>query len=259
MQMFDESDFDYSANGFFEYQKDGINFAEMNVKKDGEISKGKYKIISCHNLFEFGQNIKNVTKYSKKCIKELIFSLKIKKNAKILIVGLGNDEILSDSFGSVVCKKILPSMQYFEKNFNYKVYCICPSVKANTGIATVEIVRGVATEIKADLVVLIDSLITKKYKRLGHSFQFSNVGITPGGGVGENGKICFETIGVKCISIGVPFMLDLKRVTENQNVIVSPKDVKVLVFQCAQILADAINSITNNFSKSEIRELLIGV
>ena len=259
MKMFDEVDFDYSSVGFKEYKKNNLNLAEMTVTKDNKnFDKGEYKIVSCHNLFLSSQYMDEAKQQIKIFLLNLLKSLGIKSKSKILLCGLGNTNILADSFGVKVCQKVLATTFMPKKYSNYYVCSICPNVQTVTGIQTFDIVCGIAKNINADLIILIDSFMTANPKRLGHSFQMSNVGLTPGGAVFDNKKICYESTGIKCLSIGVPFMLDLKSLSkELSSIIVAPKDIKFLIEKASDILADVINSITTKLTKQEIGELLL--
>ncbi len=259
MIMFDECNFDYSSHGFKEYEQDGICLAEMNVDKDCNFKKGIYRIVSCDNLFICNQNIKKLKQCISKYLQELFDYLKIKKNATILLCGLGNENILADSFGVRVCDNVISTRLLTQKYCKYKLCSFCPSVSANTGILTFDIIKGVAQQVKTDVVILIDSLLTNNAKRLGHSFQLSSVGMAPGGAFGQEKEICFESINVPCITIGVPFMLDIKDSKQlNDNLIVTPKDIRLYICRCAEILGDVINSQITTLTKEEIKELKFG-
>ena len=262
MKMIDEFDFDYSSLCFKEHTtKDNLIISSLNIKKENKLFKvGKYKILSCPNLFLLGSNqIEKVKTTFVKVLKELITSLKIELTDTVLIVGLGNKNIEADALGESVCSKIL-STRMLDKNFVKSNVCtICPNVQASTGINTFDIVNSLCKEIKPRLIILIDSLLTNNIKRIGHSFQLSTCGIVPGGGVGKNKEISLKTTGVKCITIGVPFMINLKEISSfiHKNIIVTPKDIHKMMEECSNIIADSINIFFNsNLKKEEICELL---
>ena len=257
MEMFDEADFDYSKFGFKEIKKQNdVIYSFMKVDKDSkEFEKGLYKILSCHNLYLFSKaKLKYIEHELFLMLKNLVNSLKIKKGENILIVGLGNQDIISDSLGFYTCKKILASKSF--DNLKSNVSTLCPSVESLTGIDTFDTVCGVAKQIKAKLIILIDSLLTNDINRLGHSFQMSSCGMVPGGALKNNKEISYNTTNIKCISIGVPFMLSMKEYSK-QNLIVAPKDIKSMIKLCSTLLANAINMCFNNeLSTDEILELL---
>lgn len=68
-----------------------------------------------------------------------------------------------------------------------KMHCvsgIIPGVMAQTGMETAEIVQGVVSETKPDVVVAIDALAARSVRRLNRTIQITDTGIHPGSGVG---------------------------------------------------------------------------
>lgn len=262
MKMIDEYDFDYSSLGFKEYKvNDNIIISSLNVKKENKLFYvGKYKILSCPNLFLCTYNqVEKIKKTFTKLLKELVLYLKVDSFDEVLIVGLGNKNIQADALGESVCSKILATRMLDKNLIESNICTICPNVQAFTGINTFDIVNSLCKEIKPKLIILIDSLITNNIKRIGHSFQLSTCGIVPGGAVGGDKEISLQTTGVKCLTIGVPFMIDLKEISSSvhKSIIVTPKDIHKMVEECSKIIADGINLFfNNNLKKEEIYELL---
>ena len=107
MLMFDESDFDYSLYGFCERKEGELDLAFMDIQKDNKnFKKGIYRIVSCHNIFDSNDYIKEVVFCMQKFLKEIFFYLKIDNGKKIFLCGLGNEDIVADSLGKKVCKKV---------------------------------------------------------------------------------------------------------------------------------------------------------
>lgn len=78
-----------------------------------------------------------------------------------------------------------------------------------TGMETVEVVRGVVKETKPDLVIAVDALAARNSRRLNRTIQIADTGIHPGSGVGNHRNgITRESIGVPVIGIGVPTVVD---------------------------------------------------
>ena len=68
--------------------------------------------------------------------------------------------------------------------------------------------------------------------------------MTPGSGVNRFGKrISMESIGIPCISIGVPFMIFANELDKNYKyqLILSPKDIKENVELSGYMIANALN------------------
>ncbi len=258
MKIFDEIDVDFKSLGFKETKLEDVILGVLDVKNDTKnFKKGKYRIVSCHNLYLHHDYIKQVTKQIKIILREFIRYHKIHLGETVLVCGLGNEDIVADSLGVMTCKKILATNKLHFKYKLHNVCTICPNVQAVTGIATYDIVKGIANEIKANLIILIDSLLTENIKRLGHSFQLSTVGMIPGGALGNTIEISKETSGIPCISIGVPMLLDLKGVSSQtkMSIVVAPKDINYLIKTCSTILSDAINSVVcTSLTKKQILE-----
>ena len=78
-----------------------------------------------------------------------------------------------------------------------------------TGMETLEIVKGIVNETKPNLLIVIDALASRSTKRLNNTVQLTNTGISPGSGIGNNRKaLNEENLGVKVVAIGVPTVVD---------------------------------------------------
>ena len=89
------------------------------------------------------------------------------------------------------------------------IRAIVPGVMAQTGMETLEIIKGVVSETGPDAAVVIDALAARSTRRLNRTIQIADTGINPGSGVGNHrSAITMETIGVPVIAIGVPTVVD---------------------------------------------------
>ena len=80
---------------------------------------------------------------------------------------------------------------------------------AQTGMETLEIVRGVVSETKPDLVIAVDALAARSTTRLNRTIQITDTGISPGSGVGNHREgLNEENLSVRVIGIGVPTVVD---------------------------------------------------
>jgi spore protease len=140
---------------------------------------------------------------------------KLKDDAKVLIVGLGNWRVTPDALGPKVAEKVLVTRHVLTeiseeiKAGVREVSAIAPGVMGITGIETAELVRGVVDKIKPDLVVAIDALASRSAKRVNAAIQMNNTGINPGSGL-NNRRLSLnkEFLGVDVIGIGVPTVVD---------------------------------------------------
>ena len=93
---------------------------------------------------------------------------------------------------------------------------ICPGVMAQTGIETVDIVRGICDEIDVEIVVAIDALAARSSKRLGCTIQLTDTGISPGSGVGNNRKtLSSDNLGRRVIAVGVPTVISVPSIIDD--------------------------------------------
>ena len=95
--------------------------------------------------------------------------------------------------------------------------------------------------LEIDGVILIDSLATMNIDRVGCSVQLNSAGITPGSAVNKQGKkIGKNTIGVPCLSIGVPLMFLGKKLGRD-DLILTTKDIHENVSELAYVIGNGIN------------------
>ena len=136
---------------------------------------------------------------------------------RALIVGLGNRQVTPDALGPYVADNLHVTRHIIREYGKYgmgkeqaaSVSAIVPGVMAQTGMETVEIVRGVAKETKPDFVIAIDALAARNSKRLNRTIQIADTGIHPGSGVGNHRcGLTKESVGVPVIAIGVPTVVD---------------------------------------------------
>ena len=144
------------------------------------------------------------------------------KKQPILVIGLGNRAITSDSLGPAVLDRLMITRHLFSyapdtisENLS-SVCAIAPGVLGVTGIETEEIIRGVCKNVNPCAVICIDALAARSIDRITKTVQISNTGIHPGAGVGNNRKeISEKTLGVPVIAIGVPTVVDAATITDD--------------------------------------------
>lgn len=136
---------------------------------------------------------------------------KISKDAKILIVGLGNWNVTPDALGPIVVENVMVTRHFFELMPDRvapgyrQVSAVAPGVLGITGIETSEIVQGIVEKSKPDLVIAVDALASKALERVNTTIQIADTGINPGSGIGNKRKgLTQASLGVPVIAIGVP-------------------------------------------------------
>lgn len=223
--------------------------AEERLQK----KRGKYITVSFPPLCKIA-DYENLKQSIIKALEEIV-----PKNAKsILVVGLGNTEITPDSVGPFAAQKIFATRHIsgaFAENMGLNglrcVSVITPSVLGKTGIESAELIKSAAKTVCPDVLLVIDSLASLGTERLFRTVQLSNTGISPGSGVKNSRKeISEETIGKKVIAIGVPTVVDAEALAfeltgsetnKSFDMLVTPKEVDLLVGRISEILALSLN------------------
>lgn len=140
-----------------------------------------------------------------------------KEEYSVLVVGLGNRKVTPDALGPYVVDNLNITRHIVKEYGKYAmgeeeihlVSAIVPGVMGQTGMETVEIIRGVVRETKPDLIIAIDALAARSSRRLNRTIQIADTGINPGSGVGNHrNAITKETVGVPVIAIGIPTVVD---------------------------------------------------
>ncbi len=170
---------------------------------------------------------------------------------KALAVGLGNRDIASDSLGQLVLENLVPSahlrlgqpLVYSELGYDLALL-FCQTL-GKSGVLSSDLVKGVLNQGDFDLIIAIDSLLTKSYDRLLTTVQITDTGILPGGALGRNyGEISYNTVGVPVISIGVPTVISAEALDieadEKSSLLLTPDNVEVQTLELARVIADGI-------------------
>lgn len=139
------------------------------------------------------------------------------EDLSVLVVGLGNRRVTPDALGPYVADNLCVTRHIVKEYGKYAmgmehahlVSAIVPGVMGQTGMETLEIVKGVVEETKPDLVIAIDALAARNTRRLNRTIQIADTGIHPGSGVGNHRNgLTKESVGVPVIGIGVPTVVD---------------------------------------------------
>jgi spore protease len=194
-------------------EKDDIKITRVKIlNEDGEQAlnkkKGNYITIDLKKISNLSKEKLDFISDTISCELKKILDNYLEPEDEVLVIGLGNDDLVADSLGSKVIDKIEVTRhikKYYPKYLNEGergISAIAPSVMGKTGIETFEIVKGVIGEVRPKLLIVIDSLASRKIERISKSIQISDTGIVPGGGVG-NARISLslETLNLPVIAI----------------------------------------------------------
>ncbi|KAB1440674.1 GPR endopeptidase [Candidatus Galacturonibacter soehngenii] len=198
---------------------------------------GNYVTLEAPNMVVPDQDYhREISKELAEQIKKLI---PLEKEVSVLIVGLGNREVTPDSLGPNVVENLLITRHVVReygkealgKNKVNIISGIVPGVMAQTGMETLEIVKGVVDETKPDYVIAIDALAARSTKRLNRTIQITDTGINPGSGVGNHRNgLNLESLNVPVIAIGIPTVVDAATIVNDtmENLIDAMEQTKEL-------------------------------
>lgn len=251
-----------------------LNIKTLDLAKKVGRERGVYVTYDCpKTIYENERHARALEKYLAQTVNNLVGTQK--KSSPILVVGLGNADIVADSLGQRAAENIKVTRKNMDVS-NFHTQCVCAlqtGVLGTTGMQSNEVTSAIVEKIKPCLVILIDALATSCVSRVGTSFQISTAGITPGSGVGQDKeRIDKSTLGVPVLAIGVPLMLSMRTALYNfvkdytealgckineftlreelikknlSNLVVTPKDIDVLAQGAGLMIANAINSALN--------------
>lgn len=178
----------------------------------------RFITIFCGRMWELDDSkIDDLVAVIADCLKSISgFAYPKDRNPSVLVVGLGNSMITADALGPATINGITVTRHLLEANKSlydalkhYTVSAITPGVVGQTGIETVELIRGSSKNVRPDFVLVIDALAARSCERLATTVQLSNTGISPGSGIGNRRKaINMKSIGCPVISLGVPTVVD---------------------------------------------------
>lgn len=263
-------------------EKNRIRVSIVEIKDD-KGARAMQKPIGTYITIEAPEIEKSDEDYHKPVSDEIAKQLKKLagnlKREEVLVVGLGNREVTPDALGPQVVDNLFITRhlireygnEFKEKNHLGSVSAISPGVMAQTGMETVEIIKGIVEETKPKLLIVIDALASRSVNRLNTTVQLTDTGISPGSGVGNNRKaLNEESLGTKVIALGVPTVVDaativadtltkymeqsgfseedidkfITEVREQQidNMFVTPKNIDESIKRISYTVSEALNS-----------------
>ncbi len=226
-----------------------------NITKIWLSSTESYTIFDIKDIYAFDVNLKReLIQLLKNEIRKYLKEKKI--NCKsVLVVGLGNKDMVADCLGDKVVSRIFATRQFDKKLIDDRFIDVSSyslGVFGKTGIESASVVEKLKEIVNPNLVIVVDTFVTNKYERLNKSLQISSCGISPGAGVDNARKyINYEFLKVPVFSIGVPLLINHKNST------FMDKEIEKYVNFYAEIIASSINiSVNKNVSESEIEKLM---
>ena len=192
----------------------------------------------------------------------------------ILVAGLGNRSLTADALGPLCIDSIFATRHI--KHLSHELdtseltelSAIETGVLGQTGIESTEQIKAICNAVRPDLVIAVDALACSELGHLGRTVQLCDTGISPGSGV-ENCRreLSRSTLGVTCIAIGVPMVVDLTTAAElifgkqapegSEGMTVTPGAVDRLAANAAQFISDGINlAFQKTLTLAELRSLV---
>ena len=182
-----------------------------------------------------------------------------REELSVLVVGLGNREITPDALGPRVADNMMITRHVIREFGKYAlgaehsnlISSIVPGVMAQTGMESLEIIRGVIRETEPDCIVAVDALAARSVKRLNRT----NTGINPGSGVGNHRHgLNRESVGIPVIAIGVPTVVDAATIVNDaisgyyeevdctlNSFFVTPKDIDESIKRLSFTISEGLN------------------
>lgn len=182
-----------------------------------------------------------------------------------LVVGLGNTDITPDALGPIVADRVLATRHLtneLKRDLGLdglkSVSTITPNVLGKTGIESYDLVSATAKKIKPDIIIAVDALACRDPERLCRTIQIADSGICAGSGVNNARKpLNLATLGIPVIALGVPTVIDANSFfNSDENMMVTPKEIDLLVEKAADIISRAINIFLQPEIDKEIIESL---
>ena len=167
-----------------------------------------------------------------------------------LVVGLGKTDITPDALGPIVADRVLATRHLtneLKRDLGLdglkSVSTITPNVLGKTGIESYDLVSATAKKIKPDIIIAVDALACRDPERLCRTIQIADSGICAGSGVNNARKpLNLATLGIPVIAVGVPTVIDANSFFDSdENMMVTPKEIDLLVEKAADIISRAIN------------------
>lgn len=244
-------------------------FVEI-LDKEGEKAMGKP--VGIYVTMESGKEIQKENVLKEAVCQELRGILGKRKIQSVLVAGVGNRQITSDSLGPETIDRLIVTRHLYDGQQKKGISAIAPGVMGQTGMEAQEVLQGIVSATKPDCVLVIDALMAREVDRLCTTVQITDTGITPGAGIGNKRAVLNEeTLGVPVFAVGVPtvvasqtiirdcvesalkkmafsqeeihgFLEDLMKENQNDSV-VTPKNIDECIHHISVMLAAVLNEV----------------
>ena len=213
--------------------------------------KGSYVTLEAPNMIDEDEGYHREISIQLSKVLERLFPQK--EDFTTLVVGLGNRAVTPDSLGPRVVDNLCITRHIIKEFGRYvigdschkSVSSIVPGVMAQTGIESMEIVRGITKETNPDIIIAVDALAARSTRRLNRTIQITDTGINPGSGVGNHRHaLNGESMGIPVIAVGIPTVVDAATIViDTMNNLLE-----------AMSQAEQLRRISNSYEKLDMME-----
>ncbi len=251
-----------------------LKITSEDAEKEYNCKRGTHVTLYTENICKMKNcEIKEISRIVSRELLKIVFSVcqgKDLNELSVLVAGIGNRQIASDSIGPRTVEKLnvtrhvkLIDPEIFRRSGLCSVAAVNCGVMGDTGMETFEVLKGIVSQICPDVVIAIDALAARACERLGSTIQMSDVGISPGAGIGNRrSEINTHSLGIPVISIGVPTVISASTVicdaleqcgynelnsrmketlNNSRNFFVAPKECDLITKSASELLALAID------------------
>lgn len=272
------SEYDGAGTEYTEHRVGGFSVSRLCVLSDEASrrlgkSRGRYITVSCGRIdrltLEETSALAHLVAGELRGLAVRLTGKRVDPDFGVFVAGLGNAELTADAVGPKTVMRLTATrhLRNHEADLFHRMGCaaisaVSPGVLGQTGIETLELLRGAVHCVKPDIAVIVDALAARSCDRLAATVQICDAGIAPGSGVGNHrSAIDRETLGVPVIALGVPTVVGsatlvwdalrqagIESVTESLRAVldngksffVSPKESDVICEAVATVMARAI-------------------
>jgi len=209
-----------SGAAYTEYDFHGMRISELRIsEKEAEKllgrARGTYITVQTGRLWEADTEAREAAvRVIAENLNDLMHTAS-KHIESVLICGIGNRMVTPDAIGPEVVDRVAVTRhireevpELYRTESPYDISAIAAGVVGQTGMETAELIKGVVSTVKPDLIIAIDALAARSKERLATTVQLTDTGIRPGSGIGQKRReLSRATLGVPVIAIGVPTVI----------------------------------------------------
>ncbi|HBZ64453.1 MAG TPA: GPR endopeptidase [Lachnospiraceae bacterium] len=204
-------------------EKSGAKVTVVEIKDDKASKamkkpKGTYITIESERFLKEDEDNEELLLCICRELERMVAGLRKKR---VLIAGLGNRHVTSDSLGPRMVEEIFVTRHFqnefgegfMKKNQYGNVSAIAPGVMGQTGMEAGEVLKGIVEKTQPELVIVVDALAARSLARVCTTVQLTDTGISPGSGIGNVRKaLSKESLGVPVVAVGIPTVVDARTI-----------------------------------------------